>query len=440
MTKFVRAALLGSVMMAATPAMAQDHSAQDARIDALIAEVEALRAEVAQMKAAQAQTAAAVEAQETPALDASWKGEPELKGDGFTFKPRGRLMYDVGAVSSPDGYSDEGLGFGSELRRGRMGVQGDIPGGFGYKFEIDFTDGEVAITDAYLSAEAGNAEIMIGQMNNFQSLEELTSSLNTSFIERAAFTDAFGFERRVGIGGKVTAGDFIAQGGLFTSSIDDLTDDENEARGADARLVYAPKLGDAQIHLGASVHFRDLGDGVQSVRYRQRPAIHITDTRFINTGSIGATSETSYGLEAAAILGRFHIAGEAHRLTANMPGEPDPTFAGGYVEAGVFLTNDKRGYKGGAFDRVKPSSPMGEGGWGSLQFNARYDYLDLSDAGIIGGTQNGYQASILWKPTDYVLFGLNYGHMVYDDAAITTADGDDSYSVDMIGLRSQIDF
>ena len=435
MTKLVRAALLGSVMIAATPAMAQD---QDAQVAALIAEVEALRAEVAAMKADMAQTKTAT--QETPALEANWKGAPELEGKGFTFKPRGRLMYDVGSVSTPDGITDAGLGFGSELRRGRMGVQGDIPGGFGYKFEIDFADGDVAITDAFLSYEHGDAEVMVGQMNNFQSLDELTSSLNSSFIERSAFTDAFGFERRVGVGVEYAAGDFIAQGGLFTSSIDDLTDDENEARGADARLVFAPKAGDAQLHLGGSVHYRDLGDGVHSVRYRQRPAIHITDTRFINTGSFDATSETSYGVEAAAIMGRFHVAGEGHWLTANMPVGEDPTFFGGYVEAGVFLTDDKRGYKGGKFDRVKPNSPVGEGGIGSIQFNARYDYLDLSDAGIIGGTQNGYQASLLWKPTDYVLFGLNYGHMVYDDAAIVAVGGDDDYSVDVIGLRGQIDF
>ena len=450
MTKFVRAALLGTSMIVATPALAQDHGHHDEqvqRVEALMAEVEALRAELAAMKADMAdtkaglaETKAVVEAQETPSLQAAWKGAPQLEEDGWTFKPRGRLMYDVGTVSSPDGITDAGLGFASELRRGRLGVSGDIPGGFGYKFEIDFADNEVAITDAFLSKELGDAEIMVGQMNNFQSLEELTSSLNTSFIERAGFTDAFGFERRVGVGVEYAAGDLIAQGGVFTSSIGDLGDDENEARGVDGRLVFAPKMGDTQLHLGGSVHYRDLGDGANSVRYRQRPAIHITDTRFINTGSLGATSETSYGLEAAAIMGRFHVASEAHWMTPSMVAGEDPTFFGGYVEAGVFLTDDKRGYKGGKFDRVKPSSPVGEGGFGSVQLNARYDYLDLSDAGIIGGTQNGYQASLLWKPTDYVLFGLNYGHMVYDDAAITTAGGDDDYSVDVIGLRGQIDF
>ena len=53
------------------------------------------------------------------------------------------------------------------------------------------------------------------------------------------------------------------------------------------------------------------------------------------------------------------------------------------------------------------------------------------------------QASLNWKPTDYLLFGLNYAHIKYDDAAIDadpTAGVDRNYSVDMVGARAQIDF
>ena len=109
------------------------------------------------------------------------------------------------------------------------------------------------------------------------------------------------------------------------------------------------------------------------------------------------------------------------------------------------FTGETRGYKSGKFDRVKVLKPFGKGGWGSLGGNLRLDYLDLSDgsAGIVGGTQKSYQASLNWKPTDYVLFGLNYAHIVYDDAAISAATPpgvDRDYSVDVWGLRSQVDF
>ena len=106
--------------------------------------------------------------------EVNWKGAPELKGKGgWSFKPRGRLQYDAGFVSAPDstGRSD---GFGNEVRRARLGVQGDMPGGFGYKFELDFDGTEVAITDAILTYETGDLDITVGQHNNFQGLEELT--------------------------------------------------------------------------------------------------------------------------------------------------------------------------------------------------------------------------------------------------------------------------
>ena len=428
-------ALLGSSALLASMAAAAQPADQQAKIDALQAQIEALQESVEALKA---------QVETTGASAPSWKGAPQFAdGDsGWSFKPRGRLMYDFATVDGPDGYDNAGLGFSNEIRRARLGVEGEIPGGFGYKLEMDFAGGEAEFADAYLSHEAGPVELIVGQHNNFQSLEELTSSLHTSFIERAAFTDAFGFERRVGASAQYAAGDLLAQGGVFTDSIADLNaaGDDNNSYGFDGRLVFMPKMGANQLHFAASGHWRDLNDAASSVRYRQRPAVHTTDVRFVDTGSIsGAERETGYGLEAAGIFGPLHVAGEAYWQRVSRTGFDDPSFFGAYAEAGYFFTGEKRGYKAGKFDRVKVKQPFGKGGWGALSLNARWDFLDLNDAGIVGGTQNAYQASLNWKPVDYVLFGLNYAHILYDDAAIA-ADGETDYGVDMIGLRSQIDF
>ncbi len=108
---------------------------------------------------------------------------------------------------------------------------------------------------------------------------------------------------------------------------------------------------------------------------------------------------------------------------------------------GYFLTGgDTRGYKKGQFDRVKPKNPVNKGGFGAVQANLRYDWLDLIDAGIVGGKQAGYQASLIWTPTDYTRFLFNYGQMQYDNAIYPAAGGDRSYSVDAFGVRAQIDF
>ncbi len=73
-----------------------------------------------------------------PQSQASWKGAPEFKGEGgWSFKPRGRLQLDAGYVSRPEGITDKSTGFGSEVRRAYIGFDGTLPGGFGYRAEID---------------------------------------------------------------------------------------------------------------------------------------------------------------------------------------------------------------------------------------------------------------------------------------------------------------
>ncbi len=465
-TAFVLATALSSGIIAAAPASAQDHAemqdalaemraqmaAMAARIDALEgeladAEAQAAAASAAAQSASQSAAAATLSASEANAKaeanaasapSIAFKGAPEIKGaGGWSFKPRGRLQFDAGFTDAPDSTGAED-GFGNEVRRARLGVSGDIPGGFGYKFEVDVAGSDLTVTDAIISYETGDATFKVGQFNTYQSLEELTSSLHTSFIERAAFTDAFGFERRVGVGAEFSGDVVRLQAGVFTDNMDDLS---NQNWGADARIVANPSLGDSTIHLGASVHYADLESG-ETVRYRQRPLVHFTSERFINTGNLDAGSEFGFGLEGAVISGPFHAVAEGFWQEVNRPtGFDDPTFFGGYVEAGYFLTKgDTRGYKGGKFDRTKPENPVGEGGIGSVQLNLRYDHLDLTDSGVIGGSQDGFFVSLVWKPTDYTMLLANYGKLDYTNAVFPTATGDTSYSVDSFGLRAQIDF
>jgi phosphate-selective porin OprO/OprP len=398
-----------------------------AKAAALEAQVQALQKEIDSIKKQLPAVA--------PAAPAA--PQPAAKANGWSFKPFGRLQYDVGHVGSQPGLSDRGLGFASELRRARLGAEGTIPGGFGYKLEVDFADNEIEVTDAFLSYEASKSlGLTIGQHNNFQSLDELTSSRFLSFMERAAFTDAFGFERRVGLSARFSKGDFIANAGVFTDNIEDLSNaqdavglgDENDAVSFDTRLVYAPKLGKTQLHLAGSAHSRDAGDTAATgpaTRYRQRPFVHTTNTRFVATPGLRVERETDYGLEAAVIAGPLHATGEVHWLEADTltPGL-SPTFFGGYAEIGYFLTGETRGYKGGRWDRAIVRRAVGKGGIGAFQFNLRYDHLDLNSDGIVGGRQQGYQASLIWTPQNHVRFHLNYGRLRFDDAAYRAAGGD----------------
>jgi phosphate-selective porin OprO/OprP len=67
---------------------------------------------------------------------------------------------------------------------------------------------------------------------------------------------------------------------------------------------------------------------------------------------------------------------------------------------------------------------------------------------VNGGKQTGYQASLIWLPTDYVKFLAQYtrAHVEGGSAATGTfvssrsAYPGPSYNVDQFGLRAQLDF
>ena len=527
-SSIIRALLAGSALFISTAALAQEPEAQpdasDATADATIAEtqqlddaqakiellqaqVEALQESIAQIQAAQAKV--------TP----SWKGAPQLedKEEGWSFKPRGRIQYDVGIVSNPhDAIVTRNLGFNARVRRIRLGAEGTIPGGLGYKFEMDFANASTAFGDAIITYTPKNApiNIAIGNQETNNGLEQMSSSRFSSFVERAAFDDAFINTRRIGLnlGYINAAGDFRINGGMWAAHSIDASLDNDGWIGA-MRAVYSPLMGTNQLHFGANFQHRNFqsNNGAtastsvgapstnQLARYRARPFTQLTDQRLVDTGNFAAESDNIFGLEAAGIFKSLHIAAEGQYVKTNAyeagdtvtfsaasddPLEildlfqspqfvPDgnPSFWGGYIEAGYFITGETRGYKNGLWDRTKVLKPFSKGGMGAFQVTGRADYLDLDSSklrngctnnfvtGVCtapslitlqgkGGKQLGLLAGLTWIPEDYVRVLLNYSHAFIEggpNAAQVKPDSSKDinkrkYGNDTVQARFQVDF
>lgn len=439
-------------MRAQMQAMAQ-------RIDALESELATANAKVdTANQVAQNATQAASAAQQTasaaqqatakaPPVQVAWKGAPELKGDnGWSFKPRARIQIDAGSVDGPSGLTkaqQDELGTSVEFRRIYLGFDGTMPGGFGYRAEINVADSNVVINDMYLTYKpTKNVTLFLGNQKPNWGLEEMTSDLFTSFLERSSFSQAFGFERRIGLNGQYVGKAVVAQLGVFADDPNSLagTDsDKNKSWSVDGRVVVMPRIAGGTLHLGGSLHTRDLGPSISTVAYRMRPFDHTTDLRFLNASIPNATRETGYGLEAAYIHGRFHASAENFWQTVRRTGFADPTFHGGYAELGYMLTDDETPYKEGIYERIKPKHGFDKGGLGAVQLNGRYEWLDLNDSGIVGGRQQTAGVSAVWVPTDYVRFILDYGHGWVKDSPIL-ANGKGNYGFDAMGMRAQLDF
>ncbi len=436
-------------------------SASDSRVELLEQQINALQAQLDEVKKGLAKA--------TP----SWKGAPqwEDKGEGFSFKVRGRLMLDAAYISEPDNYvANRNLGFNTRVRRVRLGVEGSLPGGFGYKAEADFANSTVGFGDVILTYNRANSPLTVtlGNHESLNGMEQQSSSRWSSFIERAQVNDAFGNTRRLGVslGYKSADNAFRIDGGLFTAhSIDGSFD--NDGWIAATRASYMQPAFGGFIHVGASYQHRDFqsnASGVASTsigapstnqvaRYRARPFLQTTDVRFVDTGNFAASRDDIFGMEAYGVFGSLHLGGEWQYVkvksydrgaivtgrdafvggTALVTSNGNPSFFGGHFEVGYFLTGETRGYKNGLWDRTKVLKPFNKGGMGALQLIGRFDYLDLDSSALKngatnnftngtstfatassrlgrGGVQTGYQLGLTWIPTDYVRFLVNYTH------------------------------
>ena len=466
---------------APAPALAQDaQSDLAAEVAAMRAKIESLEAKVKELESGQQKAAAALP---------SWKGAPQWddKQDGFSFKARGMLQLDAGYVGTPGpelsgtvgGLNYNNLGWSARARRAIIGLEGTLPGGFGYRAEFNFAQSTVDYEDVLITYQPDGSPLQVTVGNTFplSSLETITSSRLTSFLERAAFTDAFNYNRRLGVSaGLVDLKDtYTLTAGVWSQEINNNIFNRT-AWQASVRGTYSPILGSTRLHLGANFQHRVAQRDVQNVQYRSRPFTQVTDQRFVDTGAIAADGDDIAGLEFAAIMKSFHFAGEAQKVWVRgyRPGEAfgpnngagngvfyadDPTFVGGYAEIGYYLTGETRGYKAGRWDRTKVLKPFSKGGWGALQANLRLDYHDLRDQVadgaaldapnlVNGGRQLGYQASLIWNPTDYLRFQAQYSHGAYTGgprAATVDPSSPDpiderDFDADSLAVRAQVDF
>lgn len=230
----------------------QMQSQMDA-MQAMQAQIATLQNQLAEAKAKGDATATAVAAIPAPTVTGkppvaiTWDGGPRIespvdpknpKAGKWSFKPRGRLQIDAASVMAPSSIGSKSLGIGSEFRRAYLGVNGTIPGNFGYRIEADFANSSVELTDVFLTYNGiRNVTVTLGQQKPFESMEDTESDLFTSFMERASFNTAFGFERRLGLSAQYQKGMVLAQVGAFTDNVSDLNADSNNSYSIDGRFA-----------------------------------------------------------------------------------------------------------------------------------------------------------------------------------------------------------
>lgn len=382
------------------------------------------------------------------ALNLSWdKGLRANSPDGkFKLKFGGRIQSDWAIFDADDDIEeffadDEGnpqeFGAGTEFRRARLYVSGEVYGNVIFKAQYDFAGGDADFKDVYLGLKKMGllGSVKVGHYKEPFSLNELTSSKYNPFMERA-LPNVFAPSRNSGIGFQNAAmNDRLTYALGVYRDVDDFgfgfgeDDDYNFTGRITGTPIYADD-GRRLVHLGVAYSYQMREGGV---RYRQRPSAHLSPVRFVDTGTIDADSVNLLGLEAAGVLGPVSVQGEYVPTWVDASEAGDPSFQGYYVLATYFLTGESRTYKGaaGTFSRVKPKSNFdGKGGAGAWEVGIRYAALDLEDSGIDGGEMWDLTAGVNWYLNPNVRVMVNY----------VFADLDQVGEANIFQSRFQIDF
>ncbi len=440
-------------------AIAQDVQQLEAAMRAMQAQMADLQRQVAEAKAAAAAAQAGGGGNGLD-LKVKWKGAPELSSadDKFKFKVRGRLMADYDGIDQDEAITGEQDISAVELRRARIGVEGVVFYDWKYKFEVDFAGDATEIKDAYVAYDSlGPVEIRAGNYYVFNSLEQVTSSRFITFMERAAFTEAFFLDRQIGAGILAGGDHWSFQTGYYGAPAGEQETFFSDETAFAVRGTVAPINNDTMVlHLGGSYRHRDAGTlrdtgSADLFEYRARGAdLHLAD-RFVDTPNIGEADDL-FVLEGAFVWKSFSVQGEYAQLKSDIApsiASVSPTYTGWYVDASWFITGEMRNYESetGEFGRTKVKNPVfgGSGGWGAWQIAGRYDTIDLSDkaaaiaaSGVVGcdecGEQETWLIGVNWWLTDYTALKLQVSQSEISGGVNNGAE------ITGVGLRAQVDW
>jgi len=339
----------------------------------------------------------------------------------------GRLDLDAAAYLTSKDF--QGFDDGVEVRRARLYARGDcilvMP--VSYELQIGYVPHTLSLQDSYLAFDnlSWLGELKVGEYQPPMSLEAVTSSRDSTFMELAAPIQALapGSDAGLQIGHPFLDQRMTWKFGLFAPGVgEDVGDASRDFGRAIMRVTglplyhFDPDHPDATrlLHLGLSANILFSADSV--VHYQSRPESYLAPY-VVNTGDIPADGALVVGGEVAWVNGPLCLEGEyLHSFVNQTPGTNDaPTlnFDGFYVSAGWFLTGETRPYdrQKACFGRIIPRHNFnwGRDGWGAWEIAARYSFVNLNSENINGGRLSMLMTSLNWYLQPHLKMRFEYG-------------------------------
>lgn len=419
------------------------------QIAAMKDEIAALSAQIADLKQAMSASLKDVRAgQATQPQVTLANGRPTFStADGMTSVAiRGVIQFDAALYDVSPLTTANDLGSGTNFRRARLGLDGNVFGNWTYALWGEFggSGGEAAVLNqAYLEYSGWKpfgltspVRLRVGAWATPTGLEDATSNTDSLFLERPAAAELVrslaGGDGRTGVGIFANEDHWYASATLTGKLVGVPAIPEfGQQRGYLTRVAFNPLHGpDYDLHLGANVQGilrpADTAAGpavLRSLRLRERPETRVDGGRLVDTNSLAANGATAYGLEFGASWKTLLLAGETFKIDVDRsgigPAASNPTFKGWYVAGAWTMTGERHAWApaNGGFRGIRPARLFdpNHDTWGAIEVAGRYSVLNLDDhrgafgslaplGGVRGGEQTITTLGLNWYPNPVVRF------------------------------------
>jgi len=431
----------------------------------------------------------------------------ETRDGNFTTEIHGRMQVDSQENVNQQLHNSFVSGTGAPLaldnsvgiRRARLSMEGTVYKDTDYKFEYDFaragmvggTGAIVAntqntslaggITDAFARYNFNKKlSVKLGSFKEPLTLEDTTSDIQTSFIERSMAVNAFVDNLnifKVGIGANYSADRWLVATALQTQgpgamngatsyvqpTVNSQSGAGNTSWELNGRVAGTPWMASPTqlLHVGGWGSYTSVNNNINGNGSLANGGVafgtqmgNMDRTNILTTGNLSAsatqlaTAYNRFGAETAVVLGPFSAQAEYLQTNVSGNGYSNNSMGGYYGYVTYFVTGESRNYvtKTGAFDRVKPKHNFDmKGGMGAWELLAGFDELNLKSGDKInGGSAELGKLGINWYFNPRVRLNTNYVHAFNINTTGMSGTGApaafNNAKLDMIESRIQLDW
>lgn len=397
-----------------------------------------------------------------------------------------KLWYDIRVQTDGQFFFNDELnpnGDGFTIRRARFAVKANLTKNWYGEIDINVSNGALELEDAIIQYNFTNfLKGLTTRVGNFKeqfSMSQTASSRYLNFMERTMVVSAFTPSRHLGWDATYSGSRFLLAGGVFFQEIKDLemltfVEDNNKDFGRDqgysltGKAVLQP-FGDNKdygIHAAYAISYRtpktDVAPGEYGMaRYSTRSLSSINRKKYLDTDLIpGLDHIVLSNIELAGYYGGLGVQSEIISNKTYRNNGLDPLNMGGfYVQGTYLLFGGKQLY-----DKAQGEFNQPERGkkWGDVELALRYDYINMNDKDIFGGSAEGYTAGLNFYASRNFKFQINYSYVNHDRYAsgkgklyvghdvegnltknpskVVESDGKAGNDYGMLGVRCEIDF